>query len=125
MEASRPVRLLGLLAAFALLWAASPGILTDGGVWPLAVLAVAFWARYASASGPWAGGIEFLCAALGWCLVMSWAAKVATQTLWFIGPGHGLYFAAQGWALRALRRRVPLAASDPEKEHLSAATFLL
>lgn len=113
MEASRPVRLLGLLAAFALLWAASPGILTDGGVWPLAVLAVAFWARYASASGPWAGGIEFLCAALGWCLVMSWAAKVATQTLWFIGPGHGLYFAAQGWALRALRRRVPLALATP------------
>ena len=39
MEATRPVRLLGLFVAFALLWAASPGILSDGGVWPLAVLA--------------------------------------------------------------------------------------
>ena len=113
MEVSRPVRFLGLCAAFALLWAASPGILTDGGLWPLAVLAVAFWARYASAEGAWKGGIEFLCAALGWCLVMSWAAKVATQTLLFIGPGHGLYFAAQGWALRALRRKVPLALAAP------------
>ena len=113
MELSRPLRLVWLLCAFTLLWLASPGIVTDSGFWWLAVLGVGCWARAASAPGPWAAGIEFLCATAGWSFLLSWGAEVAPQTMFFIGPGHGLYFVFQGWALRKLRTKLPLALAAP------------
>lgn len=112
-DISRVRRLLGLLAAFTALVLASPGVLTDSGLWPLAVIAVALWARFASQPGRWAFGIEMFAAGLGWCGLMGWAALVHPVTLAFIGPGHGLYFAIQGWALRRFARRFPLAVATP------------
>ncbi|MCY3003464.1 MAG: apolipoprotein N-acyltransferase [Planctomycetota bacterium] len=110
---SRPLRLGILVLAFAFLWLASPGIVTDNGLWPLALLGVACWARAASAPGRWAAGIEFLCASVGWGFLLSWGAEVAPQTMLFIGPGHGLYFLCQGWALRRLRAKLPLVLAAP------------
>jgi apolipoprotein N-acyltransferase len=113
MELSRPARFFGLVVAFAALWAASPGVLADPGLWPLAVLGIAGWGRFASAPGRWAFAIELVAAGAGWCALMSWAALVHESSLAFIGPGHGLYFAVQGWALRRLARRLPLALAVP------------
>jgi apolipoprotein N-acyltransferase len=113
MEVSRLRRLVGLTLAFAALWFASPGIAGEAGFMPAALLGVTLWARYASAPGRWAFGIEVLAAGAGWSASMSWAALVSPWTLAFIGPGHGLYFAAQGWALRSLARRLPLAVAAP------------
>ncbi|MCC7012575.1 MAG: apolipoprotein N-acyltransferase [Planctomycetes bacterium] len=113
MELSRLSRSAGLALAFAALWAASPGIVSESGLWPLALLGVALWARVASAPGPWAFALELVCAGAGWCGLMSWAALVHGSTLAFIGPGHGLYFAVQGWALRRFARRMPLSCATP------------
>lgn len=106
-------RALRLGLAFALLYAASPGILTRDALWPLALLGVALWARYASAPGRAAPLVEFLAGGLGSCGVMSWAAYVYEGSLVFIGVGFGLYFAAQGWALRRFATRFPLALAAP------------
>jgi apolipoprotein N-acyltransferase len=108
-----PVRAVGLFVAFALLYAASPGIVTQDALWPLAVLGVACWARYASAAGRLALPIEFVAGGLGGCGFMSWAAYVYEGSLVFIGVGFGLYFVAQGWALRRLAARFPLALAAP------------
>ncbi len=113
MELSRSARLLGTLVGFALLWVASPGVATENGLWPLAVLGVAFWARYASRPGRWAAGIEWLTGALGWIGLCSWAAYVWEGTLAYIGPAFGLWVIVQGWALRRFARRLPLAAAAP------------
>ncbi len=113
MEMSRPLRLAILALAFTFLWLASPGIVSDNGFWWLAVPGVACWARAASAPGRWAAGIEFLSATVGWNFLLSWGAEVAPHTMLFIGPGHGLYFVVQGWALRKLRAKLPLALAAP------------
>jgi apolipoprotein N-acyltransferase len=107
------VRAAWLAVAFALLYAASPGILTQDALWPLAVVGVACWARYASAAGRFAVAIEFVAGGLGGCGFMSWAAYVYEGSLVFIGVGFGLYFVAQGWALRRLAARFPLALAAP------------
>lgn len=113
MEMSRLLRLAILALAFTFLWLASPGIVNDNGFWWLAVLGVACWARAASAPGRWAAGIEFLSATVGWNFLLSWGAELGPQPMFFIGPGHGLYFVVQGWALRKLRAKLPLALAAP------------
>jgi len=106
-------RALGLAASFALLYLASPGILARDALWPLALMGVTCWARYASTPSRGAALLEFLASGVGACGVMSWAAYVYEGSLAFIGVGFGLYFAAQGWALRRLARGLPLALSAP------------
>lgn len=107
------LRGLRLGLAFALLYAASPGILARDAIWPLALAGVAMWARYASAPARAASAVEFVAGGLGSCGVMSWAAYVYEGSLVFIGVGFGLYFVAQGWALRRLATRFPLALAAP------------
>ncbi len=107
------LRLSALALAFALLYFASPGVLARDALWPLALAGVALWARFASAPAHGAARVEFLAGGLGGCGVMSWAAYVYEGSLVFIGVGFGLYFVAQGWALRRLAGRFPLALAAP------------
>lgn len=106
-------RLLGLGLAFGLLCAASPGILTRDALWPLALVAVALWARYASLPGRGAALLDFVGGGLAGCGAMSWAYYVYPGSLAFIGVGFGLYYIAQGWALRRMASRLPLALAAP------------
>lgn len=106
-------RAAALALAFTLLYLASPGVLARDALWPLALVGVALWARHASTPSRAAARIEFLAGGLGGCGVMSWAAYVYPGSLVFIGVGFGLYFAAQGWALRRLATRFPLALAAP------------
>ena len=106
-------RLWGTLAAFLLLYAAGPGILAPGGLGLLAPLAIALWAAVASRPGRAAFWIDALGAGVGWTLILSWAGHVWWGLLLGIGPGMGLYMAAQNVALRRLAGRLPLAAAAP------------
>lgn len=106
-------RVLGMGLAFGLLCAASPGILTRDALWPLALLAVALWARFASLPGRGAALLDFVGGGLAGCGAMSWAYYVYPSSLAFIGVGFGLYFMAQGWALRRFAARMPLALAAP------------
>ena len=106
-------RLAGALAAFGALYLASPGILTADGLWPLAVLALAVWASVASRSGRKALLVEWAAGSIGWALICSWAAYVWWGTLFWMGPGMGLYMAGAGWVLRRLARRLPLGLAAP------------
>ncbi len=106
-------RLWGTLAAFLLLYAAGPGILTPDGLWFLAPPALGLWAHLAAREGRAAFWMEALGAAIGWSLILSWAAHVYWGLLVWIGPGMGLYMAAQGACLRRLARRFPLALAAP------------
>jgi apolipoprotein N-acyltransferase len=111
---------LGLaLAAFLLLYVGSPGILSPAGHGWLAVPALALWAHVASRPGPRAFAGEAAAAAVGWTLILSWAGKVHWSLLLWIGPGMGLYMAAQGIALRRMVARFPLALAAPAAWMLS------
>jgi apolipoprotein N-acyltransferase len=109
----------GTLAAFLLLYAAGPGIASPDGWWLLAPFALGLWAYVASRPGPWAFWSEALGAAIGWTLILSWAGHVFWGLLVWIGPGMGLYMAAQGVCLRRFARRVPLALAAPAAWMLS------
>jgi apolipoprotein N-acyltransferase len=113
MEVSPTARLAGTGLGFGLLYLAGPGILTAGGVWPLAPLGLALWARYASRPGRWALGIEGLTGGLAWAGITSWVVHVWPGILAIMGPGHGVYMAATGWVLRRFAKRWPLALSVP------------
>jgi len=106
-------RALGVGLAFGLLSAASPGILTRDALWPLALLGVALWARYASLPGRGAALLDFVGGGLAGCGALAWAYYVYPGSLAFLGLGFGLYYAAQGWALRRLASRMPLALAAP------------
>lgn len=106
-------RLAGTLVGFGLLYAASPGIVTPAGEGWLAAAALAFWARYASATGQRAGWIEWATASLAWAGICSWTWHVWGGNLAILGPGHGVYMALHGWALRRFARRLPLALAAP------------
>jgi apolipoprotein N-acyltransferase len=106
-------RFYGTLVGFGLLYLASPGIVDASGSWWLAALAVATWARYASVPGRRAAWIEIATGGLAWAGICSWAAHVWWGTLLILGPGHGVYMAVQGWALRRFARRLPLAVAAP------------
>lgn len=112
-EISPPKRLAGTGAAFLLLYLASPGILTGGGVWPLALASVALWSAFAGAPGKRAWLVDWAASSLAWAGICSWAAHVWWGTLLVLGPGHGVYFAVQGALLRRFARRLPLALAAP------------
>ena len=106
-------RLLRLAPAFALLAAASPGVVfAEGSAW-MAILAVALWGVSASRPGRLAFWIEALLGALAWSWICQWAAHVWWGTLLWIGPGKGLYMALAGVLLRRLAPRWPLALAVP------------
>ena len=110
-------RLLATAGAFGLLYMAGPGMLDDEGSWLLAVLALALWGRTASRPGRGAFAVEFLCAAVSWAGILSWAAFVWPGLLAWLGPGMAVYMGLQGVVLRRIERnsggRVPLALAVP------------
>jgi apolipoprotein N-acyltransferase len=112
-ELSPRRRLWGTLIAFLLLYVAGPGIVTPDGLWFLAPPALGLWAFVASRPGRHAFWMEAMGAAVGWTLILSWAGHVFWALLVWIGPGMGLYMAAQGWCLRRFAQRVPLALAAP------------
>lgn len=112
-ELSPRGRLARLAPAFALLAAASPGVVfAQGSPW-LAIAALALWGLGASRPGRHAFWIEALLGALAWSWICSWAAHVWWGTLLVIGPGKGLYMALAGVLLRRLARRWPMALALP------------
>lgn len=106
-------RLLRLAPAFALLAAASPGVVfAEGSAW-MAIAALALWGLSASRPGRFAFWIEALLGALAWSWICQWAAYVWWGTLFWIGPGYGLYMALAGVLLKRLAARWPLALAVP------------
>jgi hypothetical protein len=77
------------------------------------LIGFALWARLRQPPGTLAFAIETFDRGLAWCGLCWWATYVWPGTMIFIGPGHGLYMAATGWALRRFARRWPLALSAP------------
>jgi apolipoprotein N-acyltransferase len=106
-------RLGAALATWALFVAASPGVVTQDGLAPVAALALLPWARFCSRPGRRAFVVEWLAGGLGSAALCIWSAYVWWGTLAFIVLVPGLYVAAAGALLRRLARRFPLAVAAP------------
>ena len=106
-------RFFGALAAWGLLFLASPGILGRDGLGPLALVALVPWALVCSRSGPRAFPVEWLASGAGMCALCAWSSYVWPGTLLFLAIVPGFYMAAAGSLLRLLARRYLLAVSAP------------
>ncbi len=104
--------LFGLLAAWTLLFVASPGVLTKDGSALLACVGVGVFGAFATRGlegRRWRTcAAEALAAGAGGAALMWWVWYVVPGALVYIGVGYGLYFALAGALLRGLARRIPL-----------------
>jgi apolipoprotein N-acyltransferase len=106
-------RFLGVMGAFALLFAASPGVIHRDGSLVLAFIGIAVWAAAAAHPIRERRARSFLAewtsAAIGFAALMGWAGYVFPAGLLWIGFGQGLYVALAGVLLRRLALRMPFA----------------
>jgi apolipoprotein N-acyltransferase len=109
---STRARFRALLAAWAMLVLASPGILTRDGAWLLAPLGVGLWgAAVARPLGErrWRALLaEALVAGVGYTALMWWVVYVVPVALVYFVLGFAVYFACAGALARALRSVLPL-----------------
>ncbi len=110
-------RFLAALAAFGLLFLASPGILSRSGSAAIACAGLAVWALVTSRphrGSTWrALWIDWAASGLGLALLCIWSGYVWIGTLVFIAIVPGFYAAFGGVVLRALAPRFPLALAAP------------
>lgn len=106
-------RFFAALAAFGLLFLASPGILSRAGSALLACAGLCVWALVCSRTRRRAFWLDWAASGIGLALLLVWSAYVWIGILLFIALVPGLYVACAGVLLRALSRRFPLALAAP------------
>ena len=106
-------RFFAALSTWALLFLASPGILSRDGSVAIAFIALVPWALFCSREGPRAFWIEWLAAAIGLSAMCIWSTFVWWGTLIAVALVPAVYMAGAGVLLRRLARGLPLALAAP------------
>jgi len=106
-------RFIAALATWALIFLASPGILSENGSGVLAFVALVPWALHCSRPGPRAFWLEWLAAAIGISALCIWSTYVLWITLLAVAIVPAFYMAVAGALLRRLARVAPLALAAP------------
>jgi len=106
-------RLLAALTTWALLFVATPGMVTRDGLWFVAAVALVPWALVCSRPGKRAFVVEWVAAAIGISAVCFWSTYVIWITLIAVALVPAVYMAFAGVLLRRLGRAWPLAVAAP------------
>lgn len=106
-------RFFAALAAFGILFLASPGVLSQAGSALLACAAVGLWSLVACRPGRRAFLWEWAASGIGFSLVCAWSVYVWSGIFLFLAAVPGLYIALGGVLLRRLAPRYPLALAAP------------
>jgi apolipoprotein N-acyltransferase len=106
-------RFAAALGTWALLFVATPGLVTRDGLWFVAAVALVPWALACSRPGKRAFAAEWLAAAIGISAICFWSTYVIWITLIAVALVPATYMAVAGLLLRRLARTWPLAVAVP------------
>lgn len=106
-------RLVAALGTWALLFVATPGLVTRDGLWFVAAVALVPWALVCSRPGKRAFAVEWLAAAIGISAICFWSTYVIWITLIAVALVPATYMAIASVVLRRLARTWPLAVAAP------------
>lgn len=106
-------RLAAALGTWALLFVASPGIVTRDGLCSVAAIALVPWALVCSRPGKKAFLVEWLAAAIGISAICYWSTYVIWLTLVAVALVPAVYMTCAGVLLRRLARAWPLVIAVP------------
>lgn len=101
-------RLAGCAIGWAAIVGAGPGMLSESGNLPLAILGVALWGTFAARPGRFAFALEWVVASVGLGAQFWWLSLAFLPTALATALALGFYLALGGALLRRLATRLPL-----------------